>query len=117
MIYKELPRTIPSHPLYWLEEMITNHTPWEDNSSVEHNKEHAAMQKSWGLQEDSNLIYDPEATEIVGNRCYHILLHLKYWKEEGIRLDIVKRYEDMNLTKLEDIPVPNGNIKVSGESY
>ena len=67
------------------------------------------------MPENANLIMPPAPHKEEGNRCYHLMLHLKYWKELGINLEEVKKYEENFEDKLEEIPVPNKTVH--GESY
>ena len=84
MIFDEKPIMTEDHPLLWIEKLVQSGAPWDnDKTEVKHTAEHQDMKKIWNMPEGANLILPPAPSVEEGNRCYHLLLHLKYWKEKG----------------------------------
>lgn len=106
-------RLQPNDPLFWMEDVIEKEmglvTP-------EHDAEHAAMFDHWGIKYvnsgplNGQLRLENKSDGSVryyytNDRPYHLTLHIKYWKEVGMRPEYVKRYEE-NIGSLDDVPLP-----------
>lgn len=115
MFFEDNPKVDAEHPLYWLEDIV-QFKVWSDETkrNEEHVAEHDAMKKHWNLSETTALRFPPPPHKTGNNRAYHILLHLKYWKEVGMNLDVVAKYEEQGLDKLEEVPVPENNVPEAG---
>lgn len=118
MNFEELSRlagevgTLPKgHPMFNLEETLLSTLEGNDETGYPiHQKEHDEMLERWGLT-------DEEGTALNNlngkrNRVWHILLHFKFWKELGIRQDLIDRLNnEFPEIALDDITLP----RVKGE--
>lgn len=111
MIYKEKFVVDENHPLWWLEKVVKAGDPWNGNHNEEHAIEHGEMLDKWGCSRETCLLTPPDAQT---SRCYHLVLHLKYWKEMGLHNEYVEKFEKEIGDNLEDVPVPQKIVPGSG---
>lgn len=108
------PSRLPeNHYLHWMEQVIEKELGLVSDL---HDAEHEAMKAHWNIKHNSSAplnghpyketINGIEVTFYNNDREYHLLLHLKYWKEVGIFSKYVKRYEE-NGGNLEAVKVNN----------
>lgn len=107
LVVKDVPNLPVDHPFYYLEDFLKRDTPLKKKEV--HDKEHEDMLVKWGYnpEQTSRLtIRTDENGTAFTDRLYHIVLHLKYWKEEGLFLEATERFEKESGLVLEEIPLP-----------
>lgn len=101
----DVPKLTPEHPFYKFERATLDKL----KEGRDHPEEHTAMLKSWNLPTKDNDKYGGQMTVLNGvkNRSWHILLHYKFWKEQGLNSEMVAELEaEHPEINLKDIPLP-----------
>lgn len=97
------------HPYHYLEDVVKRDTPLRQKE--EHDKEHEEMLSEWGCdpKDLEKLTFRPDSSGVVfEDRMYHLLLHLRYWKEKQIhdRLHHVSKFEADSGYDLDQLTLP-----------
>jgi hypothetical protein len=98
--------TLPEgHPAHYLEYVIKHELL---GKKPVHDAEHVAMLKSWGYEFEENGDYTIlNVRDGRADRMWHIALHLRYWKEQGLNTKYVEEFESkFPEINLEEIPLP-----------
>lgn len=94
---------------YWMENVIAREAL---PKKPDHDKEHVDMLLKWGCKPEHtsklSMRFDEDGNPYM-DRLYHVMLHLRYWKEEGILLEFVKKFEDQSKSNLDDLILPSPN--------
>jgi len=111
---KDLPALPLKHKFRWLEDALKSETPLKKKDV--HDAEHEAQLIKWGCNPEHSskltIRFDDKGVAFA-DRMYHICLHLKYWKEEGIEglMPYVERFEKESGYNLDDLTLPNPTSK------
>ena len=99
----------PGHPLYYLEDMIKRDSHL--NKKDVHDEEHSNMLLHWGCNplHTSKLTFRDQHGVQIEDRLYHIMLHLRYWKEGGdpSLLSYVTEFEERIGFNLDELTLPS----------
>ena len=101
-----LPELPTTHPYFWIETALNATLPEKEV----HDAEHGSQLIKWGC--------DPKHTHILGlredvegvrffDRMHHLMLHLRYWKEENILMEYVEKFEGQSGKNLDDLTIPS----------
>jgi hypothetical protein len=114
LVVRDKPQLPTDHPFYYLEsELKEKLLPKKHIHDAEHDK----MLLKWGckVEHTSKLtIKIDDAGIAYADRMYHILLHLRFWKDEGEHMDYVNRFEQESGLNLDEVELPKPSSK--GES-
>lgn len=114
---RDIPQLLPSNPFFWLEQAIKKETPLK-NKQV-HDQEHIDMLKSYGCKPEHTskltIRFDGDGVAFA-DRMYHILLHLRFWKDTNNKelFPFADRFETQSGLNLDDLTLPSPTTK--GES-
>lgn len=104
LVVKDVGQMPAGHPAHYLEKVIKRELlPKKDI----HDAEHGDMLESWGLPRDVDYATVLSTRNGYADRFWHICLHLRYWKENGLNESTVTEFESrFPEVKLESIPLP-----------
>lgn len=115
---KDVPQLPVDHSLYWMEHAIKAVILKKKDI---HDAEHEDMLVDWGCKPEHTsklTIRFDEENVAFADRLYHIMLHLRYWKDNPERFEdrqeYVSRFEDETKFNLDELTLPNP--KSRGES-
>lgn len=97
------------HEYGWMENVIAQQAL---PKKADHDKEHEDMLILWGCDPShtNKLTFrKDENGELIQDRLYHVLLHLKYWKQKNITscLEFVEKFEKQSNLNLDELLTPD----------
>lgn len=100
-----------THEYGWIENVLAEKAL---PKKVDHDKEHEDMLILWGCKPEhtSKLTFRKNKEgEMIQDRLYHALLHLKYWKQTNLEkcLEFVKKFEEQSGLDLDKLKTPDPN--------
>ena len=90
-----------------MENVIKTQTPLKKKDY--HDKEHEIMLERWGCKPEHTsklTIRKDENGTAFADRMYHILLHLRYWKETNQHMEHVEEFESKFNINLDELTLP-----------
>jgi hypothetical protein len=120
---KDMPQLPVGHAFHYLEKALkSKEFGLGLNKKDLHDVEHEEQLIHWGCKPEHTsklTIRKDENGEFFADRLYHIMLHMKYWKETAdkqseARMEITNRFEAESGFNLDDLTLPNPTAK--GES-
>lgn len=108
LIVKDSPNLPAGHPVHYLENVIKREAL---PKKADHDAEHVDMLLHWNIGDNHDqagkltIRNDSEGNPYV-DRMWHIALHLRFWKEKGIRSEHVDKFEKETGIDLMTIPLP-----------
>lgn len=114
---RDLPQLPLDHPYFYMEDIIKKETPLKKKDY--HDAEHERMLIKWGSKPEHTskltIRHDKDGVPFA-DRMYHIVLHLRYWKEEGMedRMQYVERFEKESGYNLDDLTLPSPSAEGQG---
>ena len=111
---RDLPQLKPDHDYHWLEKDIKSaESGLGLNKKDIHDAEHEKQLIHWGCKptHSSKLsIRQDDDGVFFSDRLYHIMLHLRYWKEtnaEGPRKEAWQKFEEQSNFNLDNLTLPS----------
>jgi hypothetical protein len=119
MFFDDLTEKVPmlqkGHPYFWLEDILLNVIL---NDKAVHDAAHVKQLLKWGCDPTKSTLlarrFDENGIKF-SDRMYHLTLHLKYWKEEGMHMAYVKQFEEQSGKNLDDLTTPSIGLKETKE--
>jgi len=95
-----------NHPLYHFEEKLLNLLSGKDGERMRHELEHEAMLQHFGLPQEE-VKQQLSHLDGIPNRAWHILLHCRYWKDNGLNSNLLTELDSQHPEiNLDAIPLP-----------
>lgn len=97
------------HPLYWLEKLIRGEVLYDETY---HEQEHDDILESIGLEvkDKFKLNYRPHEGIMKKDRTYHIIMHLRHWKNNPSKFPELQYawedFEKQTKFNVDDITLP-----------
>ena len=107
-----IPRLTEDHPVFWMESVVRIYL----KQKPVHDAEHLDMMEHFTGERKEPLrltLRKNKEGEVYSDRLYHVALHLKFWKDKGIRLEHVEKFEKLH-GNLDLVPLPDLNEKIEG---